>query len=767
MNQMNDAFRVRKVCFFAFLFACIFITSVQAESKVVSRVSHITAGPDVQYQMQSRLIDAVPGDVIQLAAGIYRFHRQLDITTSHLTIRGAGSDKTVLSFKGQSSGGAGIEATGGNLMLEGFAVEDTAGNAIKVLGADGVTFRDIRTEWTGPPRQSNGAYGIYPVQCRNVLLENCTAIGASDAGVYVGQCHNVIVRKNRAERNVAGIEIENTVGADVYENVSTNNTGGILVFDLPGLQVKAGGNIRVHKNSVVGNNHPNFAAKGNVVADVPPGTGIMVMSTDLVEVFDNDIDDHQTGGVALLSYQARKKGKDKTFDPFPESLSVHDNRITKSGYKPAGKFGALLAPLLGGTLADILWDGVVNPAKMVKGKLAPSQIPSIKDNGDATFVNFDQSHLNPQDILQGRLHVVRELTDYQLNREPIAPTKLAEPGPIKPADSSAVLVYRSAKQHLSQYNLFAGRLADQAPAEDVIPYDLSMPLFSDYTSKYRFIRLPEGKQIEYRDEGVLQFPVGTLIAKTFAYPLDMTDLSKGQRLLETRIEFRREDGWFGFSYRWNDEQTDAHLVLGGGEVEVSWIHTDGRERTNDYQIPNANQCLNCHKQGEQYVPIGPVATNMNHDFDFGHGRLNQITNLRQRNAIVGGPEIDAVGSWPAERSLAADADFASVQQHARTWLHVNCAHCHSPVGTARTSGLDLRLTQTDPLKLGIHKPPVAAGHGSGGRGYDIVPGKPEKSILMYRIESADPGIAMPSVAKRMVPVEAASVVRRWITGMKE
>ena len=316
------------------------------------RISTLKAGPNVQYELQSKLIDAMPGDVIELAEGHFQFHRQLDITTSHLTIRGAGSSKTVLSFKGQASGGAGLEATGDQFVLEGLAIEDTAGNAIKVLGADGVILRDIRTEWTGPAQSSNGAYGIYPVQCSNVLIEDCTAIGASDAGIYIGQSRNVIVRSNRAERNVAGIEIENTIQADVYNNIATKNTSGILVFDLPGLQVNSGRQVRVHHNQISDNNHLNFAAKGNVVASVPPGMGIMVMATDEVEVDHNTIKHHQTTGVAVLAYQAtskRLKKRDTTdFDPFPELISIHHNQISESGYAPAGEMGLLLAPFVGG-----------------------------------------------------------------------------------------------------------------------------------------------------------------------------------------------------------------------------------------------------------------------------------------------------------------------------------------------------------------------------------------------------------------------------------
>lgn len=237
---------------------------------------HVKASNDVQFELQGRLIEAIPGDIIQLEAGTYRLTQQLDIVTDNITIKGRGSDQTILSFQGQTSGGQGIEATGNNFVLEGLAIEDTAGNAVKVNGARNVTLRDVRVEWTGPAAATNGAYGLYPVQCENVLIEHCAAIGASDAGLYVGQCRNVVVRSSRAERNVAGIEIENTINADVHDNVATNNAGGLLVFDLPGLQQKSGHDIRVFRNRVVANNYKNFAAPGNIVAGVPSGTGLMV-----------------------------------------------------------------------------------------------------------------------------------------------------------------------------------------------------------------------------------------------------------------------------------------------------------------------------------------------------------------------------------------------------------------------------------------------------------------------------------------------------------
>ncbi len=726
------------------------------------RIAKLQAGPNVQYELQSKLIDAMPGDVIELAEGHFQFHRQLDITTSHLTIRGAGSNKTVLSFKGQASGGAGLEATGDQLLLEGLAVEDTAGNAIKVLGADGVTFRDVRTEWTGPASSTNGAYGIYPVQCSNVLIEGCTAIGASDAGIYVGQSRNVIVRSNRAERNVAGIEIENTIHADVYDNIATQNTGGILVFDLPGLQIKSGRQVRVHDNKVTDNNHLNFAAKGNIVASVPPGMGIMVMATDEVEIDHNTVKHHQTTGVAVLAYQAKgkrlKKRATTDFDPYPELISIHDNQISDSGYAPKGEMGLLLAPFVGGIFPDIFWDGVGDPSRIKNEELTEEQTPAIQNNGQARFTNFDLSHMTPQDLLMGRHSIASELTPHQINRSQIPKVVLPAGKPPSKDASNAVLVYRTAKQKLSEYQLFKGNIADHVPAERVYPYELNTPLFSDYTSKYRFFQIPEGKQIRYSEEGTLQFPIGTVISKTFAYPIDMTDPTRGERLLETRIEFRQNDGWYGFSYLWNQQQTEATLALGGSEIDVSWVHTDGKKRSNRYQVPNANQCLNCHQQGNQFLPIGPVAANLNGNWDHGHGSQNQIAAWTEQKLLSDAPGTEFIDTWP----VFGDPQERSVSDRARSWLHVNCAHCHNPRGSARTSGLDLRSSQRDPAKYGVNKTPVAAGHGSGGRSFDIVPGKPDESILLYRIESEDPGIAMPSVGKNLVPLEAAALIRTWI-----
>ncbi len=743
-------------------------TMGQSET-IQSRVSKIGPSDHVQFELQSRLIDAVPGDVIELAAGRYELRHQLSVVTDGLTIRGAGSDKTVLTFKDQVSGSAGLEATGDRLTLEGFAVEDTAGNAIKILGAEGVTCRDVRTEWTGPATEKNGAYGLYPVQCSNVLLDGCISIGASDAGIYVGQSKNVIVRNCIAERNVAGIEIENTIGADVYDNRATNNAGGLLVFDLPGLQVTNGNQIRVYRNNVFDNNHPNFASKGSIVSMVPAGMGVMILATDDVELFDNDIKDHQTSGIAIFSFEITgKKLKDKKYNQYPEGISIHDNRIINSGYAAKGEMSLLLKPVLGKQFPDILWDGIADEAKLKNQPKSRRHLPAIRDNGDIRFANFDFRKLTPQNMLLGRYKVQRELATHFVEREALPKTKLTSMKELTASagastDTSAsrtVSVYRNAKKRLSEYDLFVGNLSEQKPAEGVVPYDLNTPLFSDHTTKYRFIRVPDGQAIEYRDQGVLQFPAGTVIAKTFSYLHDMRDPSLGERLLETRIEFREEDGWYGFSYLWNDEQTDAELALGGAEMGVEWIHEDGQRMTNAYQVPNANQCISCHQVGDNFVPIGPIASNMNREFEFGHGSENQLSHLMRTGKLTGLSSTDTVHAWPE-----ADSD-APIKDRARTWLHVNCAHCHRPEGTARTSGLDLRIGQSDLAKLGVWKTPVAAGHGTGGHSYDIVPGKPDESILLHRLKSTDPSVTMPSVAKSMVFDEAVSLIHDWIASMQ-
>jgi uncharacterized repeat protein (TIGR03806 family) len=314
---------------------------------------------------------------------------------------------------------------------------------------------------------------------------------------------------------------------------------------------------------------------------------------------------------------------------------------------------------------------------------------------------------------------------------------------------------------LSQYGLFLGNGSSQEPAVNVVPYDLNAALFSDYTLKYRFVKLPPGTHANYSESETFEFPVGTVIAKTFAYPRDARDLFQGRTLIETRVLERKPDGWVGLPYIWNEEQTEATLELAGGTRDVRWTHKDGTIRTNNYLIPNANQCKGCHKQGENVTPIGPSARQLNRDFAYDSGVENQLARWTRLGLLSGAPpagQAPTLTAWDHPQS-------GTLEARARAWLEINCAHCHNPEGPARTSGLDLRVSQTNPRAIGIGKPPVAAGRGSGGREFDIVPGQPDKSILVFRIDSTDAGIMMPELGKRLIHQEGLALVREWIAAM--
>ena len=312
-------------------------------------------GPKAAAELQRLLIAAKPGAVITLAAGRYEFTDGLSLDQSKVTVRGAGADKTILSFKGQTGAGEGLLVTGDDVTLEDFAVEDTRGDGIKSKGADRITYRDLRVEWTRGPDPKNGAYGVYPVESRDVLIERVTVRGASDAGIYVGQSRNIIVRDSVAELNVAGIEIENSSDADVYRNVATRNAGGILVFDLPDLPVKDGSSIRVFDNRVTDNDTPNFAPPGNIVASVPSGTGIMVMAASGVHVFRNRLERNRTAHVLVAAYFLPVK--DPAYDPLSRDIVLRDNTYGPGGADAQGMLQPL-AKALGGQLPPIVWDGV-------------------------------------------------------------------------------------------------------------------------------------------------------------------------------------------------------------------------------------------------------------------------------------------------------------------------------------------------------------------------------------------------------------------------
>lgn len=350
---------------------------------------------DFQQALLTQLITAERGDVITVPAGTHRITRGLSLNVSGVTLRGEGMDRSILSFRDQVQGAEGLLVSASNLTIEDLAIEDTRGDALKINEGSNIVIRRVRTEWTNGPDEENGAYGIYPVQTANVLLEENIAIGASDAGIYVGQSRNVVVRNNRAEFNVAGIEIENTIGADVYGNTAKNNTGGILVFNMPDLPME-GHSTRVYQNTVSTNNTGNFGAEGTPVASVPAGSGVVVNSNDKVEIFDNDIADNDTANIIISSYYATGyQGQYEladVYDPYPESIYIHGNRFSGGGESPDGlDLQALRVAMfgIGGSFPDIVWDGFANAAKLdANGHLKPEYAICV-DNGDAEILNVD------------------------------------------------------------------------------------------------------------------------------------------------------------------------------------------------------------------------------------------------------------------------------------------------------------------------------------------------------------------------------------------
>ena len=348
-----------------------------------------TFGPsDTEDDILAAFISIATGDTITFEAGNFEFTKSLSLLDADsIVIAGAGQDQTFLDFSGQIEGAEGIKADNCTmLMFANFTIRNTAGDAIKATDCDGLTFYKVTAEWTGEVSSTNGAYGLYPVESKNVLLDGCTARGASDAGLYVGQCENAIVKNCVATENVAGIEIENTINADVFNNQAINNTGGILIFDLPGLEM-FGNYCRVFDNEIRDNEHENFASAG-VVGVVPPGTGLMILSTKNVEVFNNTISNNNVMGIGIINYNVltvfdpELSFDDPDYDSFPDGIHIHDNNITREDNYPASSHpvGDELQNIFpDGDMPDIIFDGISNGVQKI----------CIQNNGAARFVNVD------------------------------------------------------------------------------------------------------------------------------------------------------------------------------------------------------------------------------------------------------------------------------------------------------------------------------------------------------------------------------------------
>ncbi|SDM70597.1 SO2930 family diheme c-type cytochrome [Maricaulis salignorans] len=317
--------------------------------------------------------------------------------------------------------------------------------------------------------------------------------------------------------------------------------------------------------------------------------------------------------------------------------------------------------------------------------------------------------------------------------------------------------------------------------EGVVPYDLNTPLFTDYALKLRTIWMPPGTQATYREGAALDFPVGTVITKTFYYPLADTpgmvaagdghsltnpdgslDLSRVQ-LIETRILVHRETGWAAIPYRWNSNQSDALLHRYGDIVPLQMVNADGEETAFNYVMPDTNQCGSCHipdSNVRAIAPIGPKPRHLNRDFDYPEGSRNQLEYLTEVGFLTGAPDAAI-----APRNADWEDVTAPLEARARAYLDANCSHCHSPVGPADTSGLDLEPGVPHGPAAGFCKPPVAAGSGTGDRLFDIFPGQPDQSILVFRLDTVLPDQMMPELGRSTIHSEGVALIRDWIESL--
>ncbi|BDU19818.1 SO2930 family diheme c-type cytochrome [Dyella sp. GSA-30] len=332
--------------------------------------------------------------------------------------------------------------------------------------------------------------------------------------------------------------------------------------------------------------------------------------------------------------------------------------------------------------------------------------------------------------------------------------------------------------HLSDWHVVEVRDGKLMLNQDVVPYDLNTPLFTDYAHKLRTIWMPKGVAATYDPNDTFDFPVGTIISKTFYYPkgakpgevartydsskdfagegLDMARV----HLIETRILVRRESGWAAIPYVWNDAQTDAQLARTGAVIPLTLVASDQAREDFNYVVPDESQCSSCHAQDwvtRKIHPIGPKARHLNRDYRYADGDENELEHLVKVGYLTGAPK-------PADAPRNANwmDPHAPLDARARAYLDINCGHCHNPKGAANTTALTLDVSAAEDRHIGLCKPPVAAGRGTGDHMFDIVPGKPDDSILAYRMASKDPGEMMPEIGRSTVHQEGVNLIRAWI-----
>lgn len=913
------------------------------------RVFLVEPGPDATTDMVAAMIQLRPGDTLRFSCGFFQLEQGLLIqATEDVLVEGCGREGTVLSFR-TSNSVTGLEVLNvRGITVQDLTIADSPGDAFKLKGVNWGTLKNVRAFWSGGgetlsadnydshmqvactspplnegdptpdyiPSSASGRYGIYPVESENILVDNAESVGASDAGIYVGQTNNAIIRNSRAVYNVMGFEIENVQGGEYDSNLAECNTAGFLIYDLENITQYGDTSVMLN-NTARNNNTYNFAHSG-LVSVVPRGTGFITLGYDNIEVLDNLFEDHSTAAIIYASYElidGKDNTTDKKLDPYTEGLYIHDNIMRHSGYDlPApnlekvlleGEVESVLPTLIGiknitnlGKGAHIVWDGLRddldgdcaypvdssgNPVPQdANGKpIHTNEHPNpschynaykfdasgqrklpqwgscFSDNdlsGDSqAYMNFhgtqglelvlaaaeqDPSILSPEGILsvlEGLTGIVADTDisehDCQARFGELLPTlpRVTIPpfepsGTVDPAPSDehiaalcslipeAGQVNRDALDvdcpRLDQYNLFADPADPRSlPHDGGLPYVLNTKLFSDYSSKYRVAFIPPGTQAVYADgqdgsnpNGTLEFPRGTVLAKTFAF----TDESKGtEELVETRLLIKREgssgrDFWDGLVYIWetgSNGQAVALLSPGGGTRAVSWHYQDTVSgklltgATDQYAIPNANQCITCHSNDDQAsgsAPIGPKARNLNRPYapessfmgargQGGFPQVNQLQYWVDQGVLANVPALELddrgvatniehlpVWNLPGDSGEVAGSS-ADVEARVRAYLEVNCQHCHNDRGAASNTGYYLDHYRNIDAGYGICKKPTATGGGSCGRQHIVVPGSSADSILACRVgDDTDPQKRMPPIARSVTHSEGLELIASWI-----
>lgn len=934
------------------------------------RVFLIKPGPNATKEMAAAMVQLKPKDVLRFDCGFFDLKDGISITaTEDVTIEGCGINETFLSFRDSVAQEGFLASNVMGVTVKDLTVGDSPGDAFKMKGVNHGKLIRVRAIWssgrktpqevpitaanfkqavkvkcTDPARHNpsnpnplerdhtspdytvstaSGRYGIYPVQSRNILVEEAESIGASDAGIYVGQTNIAKIRKSRAAFNVFGFEIENVQDGEYSENVAECNSGGFLVYDLDNL-TQYGSRSRVYKNIARNNNTYNFAVPGSIVANVPRGSGLITLAYDKIDIYDNVFENNGTAGIILTSYDMLGDPGDRRMDVYSEAVNIFNNTFTNNGNDlPQPDFATILAtqgtqissafPMIVGLKsaaggggyrgAHVVWDGyqdkqnkncklpldkngkpvaVDADGKPVQGNSNPNpdcrynaykfdaagkrKVPAwwfscINPNNkfgtdSQAFANFHGTRgldalvnlntndptknlsveyissiasgiplfpssfdLKPHDCATAYGADLPRLPDFEF--EPFKPSGqfAAEPSaeavkalcevPLK-AGVVNEAAYAVNCPDLAQYNLFDNAQDPTSkPNGQGMPYVLNSKLFTDYSIKHRVIFIPNGKSARFladesrRVTSTIEFPVGTIIAKTFTF---VDQPAKRETPMETRLLIKRQrtDGqvyWESLEYMWQDTgdgKRKASLNQAGGLGTASWDYVDvdsGRRlkgSTNAYLFPNNSQCVICHANNDKEPgssPIGPKPRNMNRAYlnesPLATGQAqhpvtgkNQLKFMCDTGLMTGCPSSFNLDDRQVAKNVnhipkfdkPGDSGFApnskaDIESRARAYLEVNCAHCHNENGQASNTGFYVDVFRAVDSTFGICKKPTASGsEGRGNRLYDIHPGMANDSIVPYRIgpEATTLAAKMPPIGRSVVQDEAVALITQWI-----